>query len=204
MANTFMVGSVFPSNDANAALLQLWVACRHALALQRGLLAKPGPSDVEHEQFMHTFLAISATWKEAADAFREADKRKCFKAFPPEFDSLLREARSGCDKSDSSSSIYKRVLEPLRNKIGAHFGREQIKAGLTLLSSNSLPLKVGGASFFDSTFPLATALVEKILECQGVAMTDAQREFPNVIKFGDALQKIADAAITIAVQRSNT
>jgi hypothetical protein len=203
MASTFVVGIAFSSNDANSALLRLWVVCRHALALQRALLDKPGPSVVEHEQFLHTFLAITAAWKEAADAFRLADQRGCFKTLPTELDPQLSAARAGCDKSDSTS-IYKRILCPLRHNMGGHFNLTQIRSGLASLSSKSLPLKVGGASFFDSTFPSATALVEKVLEDHGIPPADAQREFPNVIRFGDAVQKITDAAVTIAARGSDT
>jgi hypothetical protein len=71
-----------------------------------------------------------------------------------------------------------------------------------VLSSQSLPLRVGGTSFFESTFPLATSLIEKILEVHGLTPQDAVRIFPEVIKLGSALQKIADAVITIAVQPS--
>ena len=92
-------------------------------------------------------------------------------------------------------------FSPPRHNLGAHFDLTKIQDGLASLSSESLPLRVGGTTFFDSTFPLATALVDKILEHQGIKPTDALREFPNVINLGDALQKITDAAITAAVRR---
>ena len=182
--------------------MRLWVVCRHALALQRALLAKPGSDVVEHEQFLHTFLAIAATWKEAADAFRLADQRGCFNALSSELASQLSAAREGCNKSHSFS-LYKRILYPLRHNLGAHFDLTKIQDGLASLSSESLPLRIGGATFFNSTFPLATALVEKILEDQGIKSADAKREFPNVINLGDTLQKITDAAVTVAVRRPN-
>lgn len=68
------------------------------------------------------------------------------------------------------------------------------------MSSQSLPLCVGGTSFFESTFPLATSLIENILEVQGITPQDALIIFPKVIKLGSALQKIADAVVTIAAQ----
>jgi hypothetical protein len=204
MTNEFIVGRVFPAtgdgkNDPNSALLTLWVLCRHALVLQRALQAEPGPIEVKHEQFLHTFLAIAATWQQAAVAFRCADQRGCFMMLPAEFTSELRSVRAACDKT-SELSLFKLILDPLRNNAGGHFELQKIRSALVTLSSSSFPLKVGGTSFFESTYPLATALVEKILEDLGIAPTDAERVFPSVIEFGRSLQKITDAAVSIAVQ----
>jgi len=35
---------------------------------------KPDPVDVEHKQILHTLLALTATLKEAVDAFSVADR----------------------------------------------------------------------------------------------------------------------------------
>ncbi len=70
-----------------------------------------------------------------------------------------------------------------------------------MLSSQSLPLRVGGTSFFESTFPLSTSLVEKILEVHGIKPQDALHVFPAVINLSSALQKVADAVVTIAAQQ---
>jgi hypothetical protein len=198
--NEFNVGRAFPATPANVALMQLWIATRHVPVLQRALLAKPGPSAIEHEQFLHTFLAITATLKEAADAFCLADSLGRFSAVPPELSAELALARSECDKSNPSS-LHKWVLVRLRNTAGAHFGETLIQRGLSALSSHSLPLRVGGTSFFESTFPLATSLVENILEVHGIKPEDALRVFPAVINLGSALQKVADAVVTIAAQQ---
>ncbi|MES2048691.1 MAG: hypothetical protein V4447_09845 [Pseudomonadota bacterium] len=197
--NTFIVGDAFPVTSANVALMQLWIATRHVLVLQRALLAKPGPDLVEHEQFLHTFLAITATLKEAADAFCLADSLGSFSAASPDLSSELALARKECNESDASS-LHKQVLVRLRNTAGAHFGTKLIEKGLSALSSQSLPLRVGGTSFFESTFPLATSLIENILESHGITQQDALRVFPAVINLGAALQKIADAAITISAR----
>jgi hypothetical protein len=192
---TFRVGQVFPATPANTALIQLWIATRHILVLQRALLAKSGPSHIEHEQFLHTFLAITATTKEASDAFRLADSLRCFQTLPQDFDTQLILARTECNENDQNS-IYKRLLVRLRNTVGAHFGHTPIQRGLSELKTESFPLRVGGGSFYESTFPLATSLVEKILEAHGVTASDAAHEFPAVINLSSALQKLADAIVT--------
>ncbi len=201
--STFVVGETFPDNPANTALIQLWIATRHVLVLQRALLAKPGPDAVEHEQFLHTFLAIAATLKEAADAFRVADSLGIFGTLPSDLQPQLAIARQECDESNTAS-IQKRVLVRLRNNAGAHFDKKQIQRGLTLLSSKSFPLKIGGGTFFESTFPLAIALVENILEAHGISPQNALHEFPAVINLGSALQKLADAMVTVAAQQTKT
>jgi hypothetical protein len=198
--NEFNVGEAFPTTPANVALMQLWIATRQVLVLQRALLAKPGPSAIEHEQFLHTFLTITATLKEASDAFRRADSLGRFDFVPHELSVQLALARKECSESDTSS-LHKRVLIRLRNTVGAHFGETLIQRGLSALSSRSFPLRIGGTSFFESTFPLATALVENILESHGIKPEDAQHVFPEVINLSAALQKIADAVITIAAQQ---
>jgi|GEM_PF-6179328 len=201
--NAFRVGQVFPATPANTALMQLWIATRHILVLQRALLAKPGPDHIEHEQFLHTFLAITATTKEASDAFRLADSLGCFQTLPQDLNPQLAMARTECAKNDPKS-IHNRLLVRLRNTAGAHFGKTLIQQGLSLLKAESFPLRVGGDSFYESTFPLATSLVEKILEVHGVKASDALHEFPAVINLGAALQKLADAVVTESVFATRT
>ena len=198
--NEFNVGRAFPATPANVALMQLWIATRHVLVLQRALLAKPGPDVVEHEQFLHTFLAITATLKEAADAFRVVDSLGRFSVVSADLSAELSLARRECAESNPSS-LHKQVLVRLRNTVGAHFGETLIQRGLSALSSQSLQLRIGGTSFFESTFPLATSLVENILEAHGIKQQDALRLFPAIINLGSALQKIADAVVTIAAQQ---
>jgi hypothetical protein len=196
----FNVGKSFPATPGNVALMQLWIATRQILVLQRALLAKPGPIDVEHEQFLHTFLVLTATLKEASDAFRLVDDLGRLDSLPADLDRQLALARKECSESDASS-LHKQVLVKLRNTAGAHFGLTLIERGLSALSSRSLPLRIGGTSFFDSTFPLATALVESILESHGIRSENALQVFPAVINLGAALQKIADAVVTIAAEQ---
>jgi hypothetical protein len=62
-------------------------------------------------------------------------------------------------------------------------------------------LRIGGTSFFESTFPLATSLVENILEAHGIKQQDALWLFPAIINLGSALQKIVDVAVAIAAQQ---
>src|SRR5437588_3587602 len=99
MATRFRVGAVFPETEANTALIRLWVASRHALALKRALLADNAPPAVRHEQFLHVFLSIAAALKEAADAFRAADELQCFASLPSELAAHLSVAREECDES---------------------------------------------------------------------------------------------------------
>ena len=100
---------------------------------------KLGPADVEHKQFMPTFLALTATLKEAADAFCVADRRGRFSDVPDELKQELALARKECDESDSNS-LHKRVLIRLRHTAGALVGKTLIERGLVALSSHSLPL----------------------------------------------------------------
>ena len=198
--NTFNVGATFPANPANVTLMQLWIATRQVLVLQRALLAKPGPAEVEHEQFLHTFLVIAATLNEASDAFVRGENLGCFNSIPADIQPELALAKKECDVSNAAS-LKKRILVRLRNKVGSHFDRTLIQKGLSKLSRRSLPLRIGGTSFFESTFPLATSLVDSVLEDIGITPQDALHVFPSVINLGSALQKLADAAVTIAVQR---
>lgn len=194
---------MFPATQVNKALMQLWFATRHALALQRALLAKNAPAEVEHEQFLYIFLAITATLKEAADAFRCADSHKCFQSLPSGFSTHLAIARAECDKSQSTS-LYSQFLDPLRNKAGAHFNQEALARGLSALDQQTLPLCIGGGTFFDSSYPLATALIEKILEIHGVPAQQAKHEFPKIINLGRSLQALADAVVTDTVKRAQS
>jgi len=134
--NEFDVGRAFPATPAYVALMQLWIATRHVLVLQRALLAKPGPNVVVHEQFLHTFLAITSTLKKAADAFRVADSLGRFSVVPADLSAELSLARRECDESNSSS-LHEQVLAQLRNTAGAHFGETLIQRGLSALSSRS-------------------------------------------------------------------
>jgi hypothetical protein len=200
VSTLFNVGEVFSEHQANAALMQCWVASRHALALQRAFLTDNTPAVVQHEQFLHMFLAITATLKEAADAFRSADGHKCFQALPDELSADLELARLECGKTDNKS-LYCRLLRPLRDKTGAHFKQDSLTRGLRDLKQVEMELRIGGTTFFDSTYPLATALLEKVLEEHGVTPEHAQVEFPKIIKLGKSLQKLSDAAVIIAVER---
>jgi hypothetical protein len=203
MKTTFEVGDVFPPNKPNKALMQFWLATRHSLALQRALLAKNAPKEVEHEQFLHIFLAIAATLSEAAKAFRCVDGHKCFKTLPNELSDHLATARRECDKSQGTS-LYSRFLNPLRNTIGAHFDQDSLARGLSDLASQTLPLCIGGKTFFDSTYPLATALTEKILEFHGVTYQQAEHEFPKIINLGRSLQALADAVVTDTIKTAQS
>lgn len=53
-----------------------------------------------------------------------------------------------------------------------------------------------------STFPLAIALAENILEAHGIASQEALHAFSAIINFGSTLQKLADATVTIAVEQT--
>jgi hypothetical protein len=203
MTTEFRVGEVFPDTEANTALMKLWVASRHVLALERALLANNAPAAVEHEQFLHIFLAIAATLKEAADAFRTADDLHCFTALPFELSSHLTVAREQCDES-LTSSLAKRFLVRFRNTVGSHFDAKLLARGLRELRGETLELRRGGTTFFDSTYPLETRLIEKILEIHGVTMEQASQEFPRIPALGHSLRKLADAAVNIAVERENS
>ncbi len=203
MTTEFRVGEVFPETEANAALMKLWVASRHVLALKRALLADNAPSAVKHEQFLHIFLGIAATLKEAADAFRTAEALHCFTALPSELSAHFTFAREQCDES-LTTSIAKRFLVRFRNTVGAHFDAKLLARGLRELGGETLELRLGGTTFFDSTYPLETRLIEKILEIHGVTMEQASQEFPRITDLGHSLQKLADAAVNIAVERAQT
>jgi hypothetical protein len=200
MTTRFRVGEVFPETEANTALMKLWVASRHVLALKRALLADNAPATVKHEQFLHIFLGIAATLKEAADAFRTADVLRCFATLPSELSSDLMFAREQCDES-LSTSIAKRFLVRFRNAVGSHFDAKLLSRGLHELRDETLELRLGGTTFFDSTYPLETRLIEKVLERHGVTMEQASLEFPRITDLGHSLQKLADAAVNIAVER---
>ena|SRR5437773_2764061 len=203
MTTQFRVGEVFPETKANTALMKLWMASRHVLALKRALLADNAPAAVKHEQFLHIFLGIAATLKEAADAFRTADDLHCFTALLSELSSHLMFAREQCDES-LTTSLAKRFLVRLRNTVGSHFDATLLARGLRELRSETLELRLGGTTFFDSTYPLETRLIEKILEIHGVTMEQALQEFPKITELGHSLQKLADAAVNIAVERAQT
>jgi hypothetical protein len=203
MVTTFRVGEVFPETEAHTALMKLWVASRHVLALKRALLADNAPAAVKHEQFLHIFLGIAATLKEAADAFRDADRLLCFTALPSELSSHLMFAREQCDES-LSASLAKRFLVRFRNAVGSHFDAKLLARALRELRGETLELRLGGTTFFDSTYPLETRLIEKILEIHGVTMEQAAQEFPRITDLGHSLQKLADAAVNIAVEGAQT
>src|SRR5438132_9541717 len=185
MATRFRVGEVFPETEANTALVKLWVASRHVLALKRALLADFPPA-VRHEQFLHVFLSIAAALKEAADAFRAADELQCFASLPSELAAHLSVAREECDES-VANSLAKRFLVRFRNTVGSHFDAKLLARSLRELRGETLELRLGGTTFFDSTYPLETRLIEKILEIHGVTMEQAAQEFPRITDLGHSL-----------------
>ena len=103
--SNFRVGEAFPPNPANVALMQLWIATRQVPVLQRALLAKPGPTEVAYEQFLHTFLTITATLNEAADAFSVGDTLGCFDSVPVDLQAELALARRECDEANPARSL---------------------------------------------------------------------------------------------------
>ena len=79
-------------------------------------------------------------------------------------------ARKECDES-GPNSLRKRVLIRLRNTAGAQIGKTLIERALVALSTHPLPLFVGGDTFFESTYPLGSLLLENMYEQQGIANT---------------------------------
>lgn len=110
--------------------MQFWITTRHVLVLQRALPEKPGSAVVEHEQFLHTFLTIAATLKEAADAFCTADSLGVFDVLPLGLQPQLVIVRKECDESNNSS-LQTQFPVRLRNTAGAHFGKTLIQKGLS-------------------------------------------------------------------------
>jgi hypothetical protein len=197
---SFRVGAAFPADERSAALMQLLLATRQWMSIQRALLQEL-PEGARAEHFLHLVLLAAGAAKEAADAFRSCDQLRWFEA-PAELrqhlSTHLALARAECSDVDQGS-LFKAVLVRLRNNTGFHWSRALLEQALASLAGQDIEAGSGGALNFDSSVPLALVLASRVLASQGVPEEQVPEVFPRIINLLQALYQISHSTVACAV-----
>lgn len=202
----FRVGAAFPESPSSVHLLQALLCVRQGLSYMRPLVHRDHLEEsVQTEQFFFLFLASVAAAKEAADAFREADRHAAFSEpqfqDAPSLSEALAFVRDHAD-AENDESLYKRIILDYRHNAGAHWSAKLIARALRDLQLEEMDVAQGGETTFDSSIPLARVLAVKLLEYRGLTLESMPTEFQDVSTFQQQLRFVVETAVSLKIAAS--
>ncbi len=200
---TFRIGTTFPSTQKEAAFIRFLIASRQLFAFMKTMQSlTPAATPGQQEQQFCVLFATTASAKEAADAFRDADSNGCFDWIPrTAFGPSLEAARSATDPQNSAS-IYKRRLTPIRDKASYHWNRNLVAEALQRFALDSYAMYEGDSETRDSSVPLARDIAVEIAGIGRLTAADITLELNEIIVFQGHLLKLAHAVYVVLVRAS--